>query len=75
MLVKEFIEQADNEPLSSDAAPGYYMGLFLAILDEFRDERCSVLLGKIMANMSADFRKRSGVKTRDIFPSEVSEWE
>lgn len=61
MLVREFIEQAENEPLSSDAAPGYYMGLFLSILNEFRDERCSVLLGKIMGNMSEDFRKDAGV--------------
>jgi len=53
MLVKEFIEQMDNEPLASCAAPGYYMGLFLTILEEFRDEKCSVLLGKIMANMDA----------------------
>jgi hypothetical protein len=70
MLVKEFIEQADNEPLSSDAAPGYYMGLFLSILDEFRDEKCSVLLGKIMGNMSKDFRKRAGVQTQDIDPKD-----
>lgn len=69
MLVQEFIEQADNEPLDSSAAPGYYMGLFLSILDEFRDERCSVLLGKIMGNMSEDFRERAGVQTRDINPS------
>lgn len=70
MLVREFIERADNEPLSSCAALGHYMGLFLAILDEFRDERCSVLLGKIMGNMSEDFRKRAGVQTRDINPKD-----
>ena len=64
MLVSEFIEQAHNEPLSSCAAPGYYMGLFLAILDEFRDERCSGLSGKIIERMSEDFRKRAGVNKR-----------
>ncbi len=68
MLITEFLEQADNEPLSSDAAPGHYMGLFLTILDEFRDEKCSVLLGKIIANMPADFRERAGVQVRVIDP-------
>ena len=71
MLVREFLEQVENEPLSSDAAPGHYMGLFLSILDEFRDEKCSVLLGKIMANMTAYLRESAGVKVRDIKPGVI----
>lgn len=75
MLVQEFLKQVDKEPLSSDAAPGYYMGLFLAILDEFRDEKCSVLLGKVMANMTPWLRERAGVRVRDIKPGVVEEFE
>lgn len=72
MLVKEFLEQVENEPLSSCAAPGHYMGLFLTILNEFRDEKCSVLLGKIMARMSAELRHSAGVQIRDMDPKRDS---
>lgn len=57
MLVTEFLEQVENPPLSSDAAPGHYMSLFLTILEEFAEERTSVLLGKITANMSDILKK------------------
>lgn len=57
MTVKEFLEQVENPPLSSDAAPGHYMSLFLTILEEFAEERASVLLGKIRGNMSDTLRK------------------
>ena len=57
MLVTEFLERVENPPLSADAAPGHYMDLFLTILDEFRDERCSVLLDKIKERMSDVLKK------------------
>lgn len=58
MLVREFLKRVENPPLASDAAPGYYMGLFLDIIEYFQEERCSVLLGKIRANMSRDLKKQ-----------------
>lgn len=57
MLVTEFLERVENPPLSSDAAPGHYMGLFLTMLEEFAEERTSVLLGKLKGNMSDTLRK------------------
>jgi len=57
MTVKEFLERVQNEPLMSCAAPGMYMSLFITILDEFRDEKCSVLLGKIQGNMPAGLKE------------------
>jgi len=68
MLVKEFLAEVENPPLSSDAAPGCYMALFLTILDEFREEKGSVLLGKILANMSPELMKEAEVNVRDIDP-------
>ncbi len=56
LLVIEFLDKVENEPLASCAAPGYYMNLFIQMLDEFRDEKCSVLLGKIKGNMSKDLK-------------------
>jgi len=57
MLVTEFLEQVENPPLSADAAPGRYMRLFLHILEEYAEERTSVLLGKIRAHMSEALKK------------------
>ena len=54
MLVREFLEKAHNEPLASNAAPSYYLALFLAVLDYFAEERCSVLSGKIRAQLSPE---------------------
>ena len=65
MLVKEFLEQVGNPCLSPDANPGYYMVLFLTMLNEFRDDKCSVLLGKIKAGMSPDLKQDVNVSLAD----------
>ena len=60
MLVKEFVELLDNNALYTGHTldSDFCMEQFIEILDEFRDEKCSVLLGKIMASMPADFQGR-----------------
>ena len=72
MLVSDFIKEVENPPLSSDVAPGCYMALFLSILSDFRDEKCSVLLGKILARMSPELRRSAEIQVRDIDPKRDS---
>jgi len=48
MTVKEFLQR--QKEASPVAALGFLMDL-TTLLDEFRDEKCSVLLGKIRAQI------------------------
>jgi hypothetical protein len=50
MTVKEFLEKLQNSPELYAALPSY-LSFLITILKEFEDEKCSVLLGKIMGNI------------------------
>ncbi|MBU1067068.1 hypothetical protein KKE60_04745 [Patescibacteria group bacterium] len=54
MLIKDFLEQADDPPQGFNRAPAFYLGLFLTILMDFEDEKCSVLLGKLKSSLTED---------------------
>jgi len=58
MTVREFIEKVTEPP------PNYFLRQLLKILDEFGDEKCSVLAGKI--------RAQTGIETGDEPLSRIS---
>ena len=56
MTVVEFLENFKKGTEDPRLANIYRLGLFMAILDEFREEKCSVLLGKIKARVPMDIK-------------------